>query len=114
MSIQSTMAFEPGTDTPPPPNGRTKSANKKVAAILRLFFYGERMNRFEAERHHDHCLNSTVSTLQNGYGIKIERVTEVVPCVRNQRTTPCKRYWLLRTPENLSAARSLLVAWGCL
>ena len=30
-------------------------------------------HRFDAERWHDHCLHTTVSTLQNGYGIPIDR-----------------------------------------
>lgn len=80
----------------------------KVEVILRLFVMGRNLNRFEAEDHHDHCLHSTVSTLQNDYGIKIARQFETVPCLRGRSTVPCKRYWLDTSPDNLAAARVLL------
>lgn len=80
----------------------------KIATILRLFLIGRNMNRFEAEAHHDHCLHSTVSTLQNGYGIKIARITEVVPCLRGRKTVPVSRYWLDTAMDNMAAARALI------
>lgn len=86
-------------------------ASTKISTILRALLSGQSLNRFEAENLHDHCLHSTVSTLQNDFGIKIDRITEVVPCLRGRKRTPCRRYWLLRTPENLDAARALLARW---
>ena len=86
----------------------TRRPHTKLATILRLFVMGRNMNRFEAEAHNDHCLHSTVSTLQNGYGIQIEREFEKVPCLRGRATVRCKRYWLDTTPENIAAARLLL------
>jgi hypothetical protein len=86
----------------------TRRPRTKLATVLRLFVMGRNMNRFEAEAHNDHCLHSTVSTLQNGYGIQIEREFEKVPCLRGRETVPVKRYWLGTRPENITAARALL------
>ncbi|WP_198111541.1 hypothetical protein [Inhella proteolytica] len=84
----------------------------KVARILYLFAVkGVSLNRFEGERHHDHCLHSTVSTLQNQHGILIDRVTETVPCLGGRKQTRCRRYWLRPSPENVGKALALLRAW---
>lgn len=83
----------------------------KLETMLRLFIVGHDMNRFEAEDHHDHCLHSTVSTLQNDYGIKIDRVSETVPCLRGRSKVRVKRYWLDSAPENIHAAQVLLTMW---
>lgn len=83
----------------------------KIATMLDLFLRGRNFNRFEAEDHHDHCLHSTVSTLQNGFGIIINRMSETVPCLRGRSTVRCKRYWLDTSPDNIAAARALLAYW---
>ena len=88
--------------------GLSRKPRTKLATILREFLRGRNMNRFEAEAHNDHCLHSTVSTLQNGHGIKIEREFETVSCLRGGATVRCKRYWLDTTPANTAAARMLL------
>ena len=88
--------------------GLTRKPRSKLATILREFVRGRNMNRFEAEAHNDHCLHSTVSTLQNDYGIQIERMFETVPCLRGRRTVRCKRYWLDACHDNIAAARRLL------
>lgn len=79
----------------------------KVAAILKLFLHGRNLNRFEAEMFHDHCLHSTVSSLED-YGVRIARVWERVPCLGGKATVRCKRYWLEATMDNTSFARALL------
>jgi hypothetical protein len=84
----------------------------KLRTILALFVRGFSMNRFDAEQHHDHCLHSTVSSLQNGYGIVIGRVSETVKCLHGQATVRVKRYWLDTAPNNVAAARSLLTMLG--
>lgn len=71
----------------PPPD--TKTFN-----VLMFFLMGKSANRFEAEvRLHDHCLHSTVSTLQNFYGIKICRLFETVQGFKG-KPTRCCRYWM--------------------
>jgi len=51
----------------------------KNARVLQVFLGGGSLNRFEAERIGDHCLNTTISTLSNGYGLAFVRVWERVP-----------------------------------
>ena len=84
----------------------------KIGTILRLFSRGLTLNRFEAERHHDHTLHSTVSSLQRRYGIDIERKSETVPCLGGAATASVKRYWLDTNPDNIARARALLEFWA--
>tara|TARA_R110000822_G_scaffold66105_4_gene161555 strand:- start:13619 stop:13948 length:330 start_codon:yes stop_codon:yes gene_type:complete len=77
----------------------------KIARILAHLLTGSSLNRFEAERLGDHCLNSTVSTLTNRYGLTFKRRPERV---QNNWGTPCSvnRYSL---PESeFDRARDLM------
>jgi hypothetical protein len=47
----------------------TTEAPSKIVRILTHLLAGESLNRFEAERLGDHCLNSTVAVLANRYGL---------------------------------------------
>jgi hypothetical protein len=55
----------------------SKSSSKTESILLALTTRS--LNRFEAERLGDHCLNSTISTLTNFHGLNFERVKEKVP-----------------------------------
>jgi len=77
----------------------------KWKRVLRAFYQGETLNRFEAERFlHDHCLHSTVSAIQ-AKGVTILRKTERVPGFMGI-PTECCRYRI--APESLQRARELL------
>ena len=77
----------------------------KWRRVLRAFYDGKTLNRFEAERLlHDHCLHSTVSTIQ-AKGVTILRKTERVPGYMGI-STECCRYWL--APHSRQRARELL------
>lgn len=91
-------------------DSKTNKAPKttKLATILGLLVSSRSLNRFEAEHHHDHCLNTTISTLQNGHGIVIERERETVPCLNGAASVSVKRYWLNTKPDNIKRARDLL------
>jgi hypothetical protein len=93
------MTERSGTGTP---------KTTKLATILRLFISGKSLNRFDAEHHHDHCLNTTISTLQNGHGIQLDRERESVPCLGGMATVSVNRYWLNTKPENVKRACDLL------
>jgi hypothetical protein len=49
----------------------------KIQRILDLLVSGRTLNRFEAESHGDHCLNSTIAVLRR-YGYKIVGTWEYV------------------------------------
>jgi len=66
----------------------------KESRVLEAFMSGVSFNRFEAEKVlHDHCLNSTVATLQRKYGITINRIYETVRGYLGSPTRVC-RYWI--------------------
>ena len=93
------------------PEDSTKTPKTKVASILALFLKGLNLNRFEAERHHDHCLHSTVSSLED-YGVRISRCWETIPCLGGTATVRCKRYWMETSVENIAIARAVLAVLG--
>ena len=81
----------------------------KKERVLSHFLTGAKLNRFEAERIvHDHCLHSSVSTLQREHGIVIDRVFETVPALKGLATARVCRYWLHPDPDNLKRARAVL------
>ena len=79
----------------------------KMVRILRLFYEGGGWTFQTIREHGDSCLHSTVSTLQNLYGIEVDREPYVVRGFGG-RTTRCKLYLLRRTPDNLKRARAVL------
>ncbi len=81
----------------------------KKERVLSHFLTGAKLNRFEAERIvHDHCLHSSVSTLQREHGIVIDRVFETVPALKGLATARVCRYWPHPHPDNLKRARAVL------
>jgi hypothetical protein len=93
-------------------SGKDTPKATKLEIILRQLVHGKSLNRFEAEHHHDHCLNSTISTLQNGHGIQIDRERESVPCVSGTATVSVSRYWLNTKSDNIKQALDLLSKLG--
>jgi len=81
------------------------STPRKWRRVLGALIDGRSFNRCEAERElHDHCLHSTVSTIQSK-GVTIYRREDIVPGFRGMPTRVC-RYWLPQ--ENRERARVLL------
>lgn len=79
----------------------------KIARVLEHLLTGASLNRFEAERIGDHCLNSTIAVLSNKYNLTIQRKSERVP---NGWGDPCiaTRYNL---PESeRQAANTVMLA----
>lgn len=75
--------------------------NNKLSNILFCFAIGGTLNRFEAERIGDHCLNSTISTIRNRLNIPLADSWERVPN-RFGTLTPVKRYLLLPEERKLA------------
>ena len=63
----------------------------KLARITQALLTGS-LNRFEAEEHGDHCLNSTISRIQSR-GVMVARRWERVP-TRFGTTAKVLRYWI--------------------
>lgn len=79
----------------------------KWQRVLSAFLDERTFNRFEAEHQlNDHCLHSTVSTLQD-MGVTILREFETVPGYQGIPTRVC-RYWLEQSEPNLRRASILL------
>ena len=99
----SALTGKPGFgDNLPAKNNKRPVKWKRVLAALAD---GQRLNRFEAEWIlNDHCLHSTVSTIQKK-GIQVERKEEVVPGYQGIPTHVC-RYWL--NPEEQVKAAAML------
>jgi hypothetical protein len=87
------------------PNGNTLKRPGKELRMMALFAAGFSFNRFQAEKHGDHCLPTTISDLQKTYGIKFQRQQEIVP-TRFGRPARVFRYWL--EDDSLLKARKLL------
>lgn len=80
---------------------------KKWQRVLSALLDGRTFNRFESERQlNDHCLHTTVSTLQD-MGVTIHRQFETVPGYQGIPTRVC-RYWLEQSETNLNRASILL------
>lgn len=77
----------------------TKKPLNKTARILKVMLDGGSLNRFDAEPVGDHCLNSTISTLKNRYGLVFNRSWERVPN-RWGSTTPVVRYSLSKSERD--------------
>ncbi len=85
-----------------------KVPSKKKRVLMALT--QRSFNRFEAERElHDHCLHTTVSTLQNQHGIEVNRKLETVPGYLGTDTRCC-RYWI--APEHVDNALKLAKFWS--
>ena len=84
----------------------SSAAPTKEEEVLRALYVGS-LNRFEAERIGDHCLNSTIAELR-GKGIQIEDEWEKVPSRGPRGHTRCKRYWVRSEPGNLERVRRML------
>jgi 3-deoxy-D-manno-octulosonate 8-phosphate phosphatase KdsC-like HAD superfamily phosphatase len=77
-----------------------KSESKKQSRhkiILSYLANGKSLNKFEAERLGDHCLNTTISNLRIYYQIIAERKNEKVKT--RFGTTTVKRYFLSKTDK---------------
>ncbi|MBV7586880.1 hypothetical protein KW851_28895 [Pseudomonas sp. PDM33] len=106
-----------------PPNGQKKAdqqaspqcserntitvanAPTKVSRILAYLVAGGSLNRFEAERLGDHCLNSTISALKHDWGIHFQALPERVP-TRWGKSCDVKRY-SIPEPQRARAQRAL-------
>ena len=79
--------------------GNTKSLNpkriKKIDRVEAALKLPAGLNRFEAERIGEHCLNSTVAVLREMYGDKLIQQWETVPTRYCETGVRVLRYWIV-------------------
>ena len=80
----------------------------KSGVILHYLTLDGSLNRFDAQRLYDSCLNSTISTLANEYGIIFDKHREVVPN-RAGKLSSVIRYKV--AAESKDKALKLLKCW---
>jgi hypothetical protein len=83
----------------------------KSETILRHFVGGSSLNRFETERHHDHCLHSTVPSLAARFATAGHTLQRTAP-QDGPVTYYAERRGLVRDLPTLDDARPLLVQIG--
>lgn len=78
----------------------------KIERVYMTLMEGKSLNRFEAARLlHDHCLHTTVSTIQQKYCVTIKRIFEAVRGYMGNPTTVC-RYWIdIKERERIKSER---------
>lgn len=108
MTEAQKMAALLQTDTATEARPHHSATPTKEEDVLMAIFNGS-LNRFEAERIGDHCLNTTVSILR-GKGIIILDTWEKVPSRGARGETNVKRYWVAPEPKNIDRVRALLGA----
>jgi len=85
----------------------------KIARILHALATRAGLHRFEAMRLHDTALNSTVSTLRNRYGVRIDGEPITVAAYRG-KDSHLMRYSIdfERGQSNAEKVLALLIQWG--
>lgn len=86
---------------------------EKIARILHALATRDGLHRFEAMRLHDTALNSTVSTLRNHYGVRIDGEPITVAAYRGKGSR-LVRYSIdfERDQRNAEKVLALLTQWG--
>jgi len=85
---------EQGVETTNDTTNKPKSI-KKIDRVIEALKQPHGLNRFEAERIGDHCLNSTVAVIRTAHGARLHQEWETVPTRYNSDGVRVKRYWLL-------------------
>ena len=66
----------------------------KLDRVIAALHHPTSLNRFEAARLGDTCLNSTVAVIRSIYGSKLISQWETVPCRFTERGVRVLRYWI--------------------
>lgn len=70
-------------------------APRKIDRVIAALRLPGGLNRFEAERIGDHCLNSTIAEIRAIFGDKLYQCWEVVPTRYCPDGVRVLRYWLV-------------------
>lgn len=102
--LNTDAATEPSLNSKPKPKPKLELKWKRILREL----IDLTLNRFDAERYGDHCLNSTIADLRRDLLVSIDWVWEEVPCMGGAAMTKVKRYWVSRDEASMRHARGLL------
>ncbi len=72
-----------------------RQSSKKIDRVIAALFLPHGLNRFEAERIGDHCLNSTVANIREMMGDQLIQQWETVPTRYCETGVRVLRYWLI-------------------
>ena len=79
--------------------GNAKSLNpkriKKIDRVIAAMSLPHGLNRFEAERIGEHCLNSTAAVIRKTYGTRLVQEWETVPTRYCETGVRVLRYWIV-------------------
>ena len=76
-------------------SARTSADYTKIGRITEALKHPRGLNRFEAERLGDHCLNSTIAVVRRIHGDALAQRWETVPTRYRSTGVRVLRYWLL-------------------
>lgn len=68
---------------------------KKIDRVIAAMSLPHGLNRFEAERIGEHCLNSTAAVIREMYGDRLVQQWETVPTRYCETGVKVYRYWLV-------------------
>ncbi len=87
-------AAQAGTRTAQQTTQKPKNITK-LDRVIAALHHPTGLNRFEAARLGDTCLNSTVAVIRGMYGSKLISQWETVPCRFTERGVRVLRYWII-------------------
>ena len=76
-------------------NTQKPKRTTKIDRVIAALHHPAGLNRFEAARLGDTCLNSTVAVIRSIYGSKLISQWETVPCRFTERGVRVLRYWII-------------------
>ena len=76
-------------------NTQKPKRTTKIDRVIAALHHPTGLNRFEAARLGDTCLNSTVAVIRSIYGSKLISQWETVPCRFTERGVRVLRYWII-------------------
>ena len=76
---------------------KTSNSNRstKLDRVIAALHNPRGLNRFEAERIGEHCLNSTIAIIRKLHGSKLIQQWETVPTRFCERGVRVLRYWIV-------------------
>jgi hypothetical protein len=88
-------AANPGQGVAAQKTNHDQKSIKKIYRVEAALKLPAGLNRFEAERIGDHCLNSTVADIRKSYGARLVQKWEMAPSRYCSDGVRVLRYWIV-------------------